>query len=448
MTEIIQTVLLPVICGIMFLFWSYALISPGPPSVVVFPLVIIPALILYQLSGPVFCGVFLFFVTIAGFLCTFLAPTLKAGVLFFLETLWAWGMFFSLERFRYDREQRKNRLSEEREIREKEIAALEHKIEISRKRSIDLTQRVGSYQQLGNVIELIGFTLHEDKLVPLIRELASRFIGKGSWTVKKGVRDDPFAQYIRTQQVPLIVGNIASDNRFYVGTPHFASMIAVPLAINGTFWGILRGTDLEPNRFDESDLRLLSVLGGIASLVLNNARLYRRTQELAITDGLTGLYVQSYFKERLEEEVHRSRSNRLALSVALIDIDHFKSLNDSFGHAAGDTVLRSISSLLRRRLRETDFLCRYGGEEFGIIMMQTGLREAVRVIEQIRESIAEERFFLPMESFQPVQTRLTVSAGIAAFSEKVREESALLRAADEALYRAKKNGRNRVETDE
>jgi diguanylate cyclase (GGDEF)-like protein len=159
---------------------------------------------------------------------------------------------------------------------------------------------------------------------------------------------------------------------------------------------------------------------------------------------LTGLYVQSYFKERLGEEILRSRSHRLPLSIAIVDADHFKLFNDTYGHIMGDVVLRQIASLLRSRLRETDLVCRYGGEEFGIIMMQTDRNEAYQVCEKIRALMEEERFFLPVESFHPVQVKVTVSVGIAVFDPQMDNEEVFLNRADTALYQAKSKGRNRV----
>jgi diguanylate cyclase (GGDEF)-like protein len=243
----------------------------------------------------------------------------------------------------------------------------------------------------------------------------------------------------------LIIKNLANDNRFSVIHPRFLSLIAVPLEVNHRFWGILKGVAATQNHFDESDLRLLSVLGGIASVALNNAKLYERTQELAITDGLTGLYVQSYFRERLGEEMRRSVSHKLPLSVAILDIDYFKRVNDTYGHTAGDTVLTQIGDFLRHRLRETDFVSRYGGEEFGVVMPQTDSAEAFRVIEEIRKSIEAEKFFLPIESFHPVQVKVTLSSGLASLGARKISEEDLLKNADEALYSAKESGRNRTE---
>ena len=397
---------------------------------------------LYFFSGPVYSGVMLAFLTVGGFLCVFLTDSNLDRIVFLAETLWLWGLFLVLEYYQKSYDGIENRNREEAESQERREALILSKIEIAKKRIEDFSQRIANYQSLGKMVHLLGLTLEEEKIIPLISELALRFIGKGTWKVKKGTQTDIFAQYVKSNQVPLIIRNLSTDNRFFPGHSMFLSLIAVPLEVNQRFWGILKGVAAKEDFFDESDLRLLSVLGGIASLALNNTKLYQRTQELAITDGLTGLYVQSYFKERLNEEMMRSYSHKLPLSIAILDIDFFKRVNDTYGHAAGDTVLTQIADFLRHRFRETDFLSRYGGEEFGVVMPQTDSAEAFRVIEEIRRNIETEKFFLPIESFHPVQVKITISSGLANLGDRKISGENFLKAADDALYVAKNSGRN------
>jgi diguanylate cyclase (GGDEF)-like protein len=445
--DIVQSVLLPVVSGLMFFAWIYTLLQSSLPFLLVFPLIVLSLLLLYFFSGNVYAGVFMFFVTATGFLgaAMILSPREKTGLL--AETLWLWGLFFLLERFRLRQQGQKNRILEEADVLDTRITLLDSRREIAEKRSADLAQRISNYRSLGGMIKVLGSTLEEGKLLPLIEETAFKFLGRGSWKVKKNTSNDIFARYIRDHHLPLLVRDLSSDTRFFIRRPRFSSLIALPIVVNGRFWGTLKGVAAEPDQFDEDDLRLLSVLDGIASIALANVRLFQKTQDLAITDGLTGLYVHNYFKERLAEEWSRSKSHALPLSMALLDVDHFKKINDAHGHPVGDIVLRQIASLLRRRLRETDFLSRYGGEEFGIIMPQTNIAEARQVCEELRRCAEAERFFLPIESFHPVQVKVTVSIGVAALGGSVKTEDELLRAADVALYAAKENGRNRVEAD-
>lgn len=167
----------------------------------------------------------------------------------------------------------------------------------------------------------------------------------------------------------------------------------------------------------------------------------KRLEALATTDGLTGLFNHRHFKGLLEGEVHRSRRLDFPTSLVMLDVDHFKKYNDTHGHPAGDVVLRGVADLLKSRLRSTDVPCRYGGEEFAIILLDTGKQMAMAVAEEIRSRI-EATPFDGQES-QPGGT-LTMSIGVATFPDDAEDHAALLRAADESLYAAKRSGRNRV----
>jgi diguanylate cyclase (GGDEF)-like protein len=296
------------------------------------------------------------------------------------------------------------------------------------------------------MIQTFEASLDEREIIEKSGELASKFIGSGEWKLKKNVYGDVFAKYIKTSGMPLIITDFSVDRRFPMLQNKDVSVIAVPVDVNGAFWGILIGTASGKNAFHDSDLRFLSILSGIISAVLNNAYLYIKRQDLAITDGLTGLYTQSYFKERLKEEMKRARSNKVPLSVAVLDIDFFKKINDRYGHRSGDVILSQVAAILRGRFRETDLLSRYGGEEFGVIMLHTDDNEAAKILEEVRAGIEKERIFLPIESYSPIQVKITVSIGFAGLetggSSSVEDE--LIKKADKALYKAKNSGRNRA----
>ena len=166
-----------------------------------------------------------------------------------------------------------------------------------------------------------------------------------------------------------------------------------------------------------------------------------RLEELATTDGLTGLYNHRHFKGLLEAEVVRSRRLEFPTSLVMFDVDNFKNYNDTHGHPAGDVVLQNVAVLLRSRLRGTDVPCRYGGEEFAVVLLDTGKQMAMAVAEEIRSRI-EATPFDGRES-QPGGA-LTVSVGVATFPDDAPDHAALVQAADEALYAAKRAGRNLV----
>jgi diguanylate cyclase (GGDEF)-like protein len=166
-----------------------------------------------------------------------------------------------------------------------------------------------------------------------------------------------------------------------------------------------------------------------------------RLAQLAVTDGLTGLYNHRHFHERLALEVERSGRTGSALTLFMIDVDHFKKYNDRNGHPAGDEVLRQLSRVLADGRRVNDFCARYGGEEFAVVLIDTSKLAGYQLAEKLRERINLHAF--PHAEKQPAGA-LTVSVGVASFPEDAGDSEALVRSADAALYKAKDAGRNRV----
>jgi diguanylate cyclase (GGDEF)-like protein len=173
-------------------------------------------------------------------------------------------------------------------------------------------------------------------------------------------------------------------------------------------------------------------------------------REMAVRDGLTRCFNHKYFKMRLDQEIARARRYDQELSIAMLDVDHFKQVNDSQGHAAGDTVLAHLSNVIAASVRGTDVVARYGGEEFAMILIQAGRREAEIIAQRMRERVEGHKFVVPLSrqdsSREPTTTvaiRLTVSIGVAQFA-KTDSSATLLQRADAAVYAAKAAGRNRV----
>ncbi len=164
--------------------------------------------------------------------------------------------------------------------------------------------------------------------------------------------------------------------------------------------------------------------------------LNQKLQSLAVTDGLTGLHNHRAFQDYLEEQFQLAVRNRLPLSLILMDVDHFKQYNDTFGHQAGDEVLRTVAQILKERVREGDFVARYGGEEFVVVLPRADEESAAMVAERLRQAVEAENWTL-----RPV----TGSFGVASLRPDMETRQELIEAADQALYQAKKNGRNRVE---
>jgi two-component system cell cycle response regulator len=162
--------------------------------------------------------------------------------------------------------------------------------------------------------------------------------------------------------------------------------------------------------------------------------------EMSIRDVLTGLYNRRYFHESLEREISRACRTRSDMSLCMMDLDHFKNINDTMGHPAGDMTLAEFGSMLNEWIRQSDLACRYGGEEFAVILSDTNIHKAVGVCERFRETLNQRIFYYNQKPFQ-----ISVSIGISSLATLTTTSGEMLvRAADEALYLAKKLGRNRI----
>lgn len=171
--------------------------------------------------------------------------------------------------------------------------------------------------------------------------------------------------------------------------------------------------------------------------------LRRKLSQLATTDPLTGLPNRRRLEEILDDTIRRARATDRPCCLVMVDVDHFKALNDTLGHVAGDEVLKELGSVMRRHLRVRDVLARYGGEEFAVVMIDTGLEEALRIAERLRQLV--QSFPFHGEHVLP-NGEMTISAGLAPLTAAMRTPVDLIRAADQALYAAKGAGRNRCQT--
>lgn len=216
-----------------------------------------------------------------------------------------------------------------------------------------------------------------------------------------------------------------------------ASRTSIPLISFGQTLGVLTLYSSEAEAFGEAELRSLESVADICANSIQNAHYVERVKQLAYLDGLTGIFNRRFFELRIAEEIERARRYGSGMSVVMADIDHFKKLNDEFGHLLGDEVLRQVSSLFHQNLRKIDVVCRYGGEELALLLTQTNAQQAAVVAEKLRKVV--ERW-----QFPGVPRTVTISAGIAVFPEHGTSRDELVRAADEALYAAKQAGRNQI----
>lgn len=224
------------------------------------------------------------------------------------------------------------------------------------------------------------------------------------------------------------------------------SFISYPLTITGRKIGVLNVADKSSQqKFDEVDLSLLQIIGPQVAVALERAGWQERAtqfQLMSITDPLTGLLNRRYLEERLADELNRSQRYNYATSCLMIDIDDFKSYNDNNGHQAGDVALKITAHALKSALRSADVACRYGGEEFCILLPQTTLNEAGVIAERMRQRVADKDY--PFGKSQP-HGNVTISIGVSTFAKHIDTAEKIVAAADRALYSAKTQGKNRIE---
>lgn len=223
------------------------------------------------------------------------------------------------------------------------------------------------------------------------------------------------------------------------------SSVSIPLRVADEVLGVLNLSDKRSRTpFTEQDLTLLAPFALQTSILLKLASCYSMSEqmkELSVTDQLTGLFNRRYFDLRLGEEYQRAKRSGQGFSLALIDIDDFKLFNDTEGHLAGDHVLREISSIMTKTIRTNDILVRFGGEEFAIIMPQTGKHEAFTVAER---AIGTIKGMIPPTWKKYPKGRITASAGISAYPDCGEPMENVIREADKALYSGKVRGKDRV----
>lgn len=216
----------------------------------------------------------------------------------------------------------------------------------------------------------------------------------------------------------------------------------IPLSYEGQVLGLLYVERAANDGFTESDLTMLSTAAKGASARLVNAQLYEKARLAAIMDPITELFNYRHYQEQVGLHLRQAQLSGAPFGVLMIDLDHFKSFNDTYGHVTGNAILRQVAGLLKESCRDGDLCFRYGGEEFTIILPGVGREAAGRVAERIRVRIGEEQFVT--SSGRPIEMGMSVSIGVATYPEDGLTDVDLMLAADRNMYRAKALGRNRV----
>lgn len=291
-----------------------------------------------------------------------------------------------------------------------------------------------------NLSVFLVYTLEEDQL-----NLAFSYKNFEATSIrdKKG---DLIDYWVLRNNQPLLIEDIGTDFRFdsekisSLKDRVINSLILAPLSLGKKVIGVLRVESREKMGFNFEDLRVLSVISDLASVAIDRANLFKKIQELAIKDGMTGLFSRGYFIDRLKEEMRRSLITQNPLGIILIDIDFFKKMNDKFGHIVGDLVLKKLSDILREVIGDAgNVICRFGGEEFIVLLVSSSKERTIKVAETLRKRVEESTL-----TFRRTKVKFTISVGVASFPEDAKFLEDLINKADQALYEAKNKGRNRV----
>ncbi len=235
----------------------------------------------------------------------------------------------------------------------------------------------------------------------------------------------------------VIENHVNNVDGYIAGFAETQSEMCVPLIIFGEKLGVLALDSAHNNAFDNDDIQPLESVADLCAAAIQNAHNFDRMKQLAYVDGLTGIHNRRYFEMRIVEELERAARFQGRMSVIMVDIDHFKKMNDEFGHLLGDEMLRAVSNILKQQLRKMDMVCRYGGDEFAIVVPETTGESAVRVAEKLRRQV--ETHYFP-----GVPRPVTISCGVADYPTHGVTRDEVVAAADSALYLAKQAGRNRV----
>lgn len=235
------------------------------------------------------------------------------------------------------------------------------------------------------------------------------------------------------------VPDVSEEPAYISAELNMRSELCVPLNTGDRVIGVINMESARVEAFNEADLNLLTTFADQLAIAVERARLFKRVQQLAITDDLTGLYNRRHFFNLGEMEFARALRYQHPLGVVMLDVDHFKEINDTYGHAVGDAVLKGIAQRLKDSCRGVDILARYGGEEFSLLLPETSLSAALETAERLRSCIADQPIEAKDESLSA-----TISLGVAALSKDTPDLSSLINRADQALLEAKSAGRNCV----
>ena len=341
--------------------------------------------------------------------------------------------------------------------RETEIAELKSQIE-----------RLSLFHEVGKTL---ASTLDLQKILQTIMEKISDFLHPDTWSLLmldektqelyfeiaigagannlKDVRlkaGEGIAGWVVEHGEPVLVEDVKGDKRFSskfdeLTQTNTQSVVCVPIKSRDRVLGVIELVNcLGKKSFKKEDIPMLKNLADYAAIALDNARYVRRIEELTITDDCTALYNARHLHFVLDAEIYRSTRYNYEFSVIFIDLDHFKSVNDTYGHLIGSKLLWMIGEIIKGHLRLIDYAFRYGGDEFVVLLPQTPKESALMVVRRIKDLLNSKLFFTE----ENLNIKVTASFGLAAFPGDARTRKDILRMADEAMYVVKNSTRNSI----
>ena len=325
-----------------------------------------------------------------------------------------------------------------------------------------LRSRIERREALIDIVRGVNATLEPSKIAEVIVDRGATWVPAPCWAVvsadlsgqlsvlaDRGLTPEmgpavyAIATWVMHRNQEFVTADLTHDARVSDGA--VGAVIAFPLGCRGRRVGALVGLDRLPSarepRLSESMLRAVRILLEPASVALDNALLLKRAEALSVTDDLTHLYNSRYLNLVLRRETKRASRSGRPLSLLFIDLDGFKDVNDTHGHLFGSRALVEAAAVIRSRARETDVVSRFGGDEFALVLPDTGGEGAYAVGERIRERIAAHQFL----AGDGLNIHLTVSVGVATLPDVANSSEELVQAADKAMYRVKDSGKNGIQ---
>ena len=332
-------------------------------------------------------------------------------------------------------------------------------------------KRMEALSTFNEIGKALTSTLDVKEILRIVMEKIRQLIGPKNWSLLlvdeerndlffeivvgkeasriKGMRlkmGEGIAGWVAKEGIPLFVPDVRKDKRFtnrIDRATNFTtrSIICVPLKSKGKILGVIElVNEMEERPFTDEDMLILTTLADYAAIAIENAKYLKKVEELTITDDLTGLYNSRFLHRFLDYEVERTKRYRMELSLIFFDIDYFKSINDTYGHLCGSKLLREVGGLLQRAVRKVDVPCRYGGDEFIVVMPQTGKRDAFTAAEKLRRLINDHDFLQD----EGLKVKITASFGVASIPEDTSDKLGLLHMADQAMYKVKNADRDGI----